>query len=112
MPGLELQRQYAHAYQVGAVNALEAFRQYRFDPQQVGTFGGPVAARAGAVFLAGDHHQRRAFLLVAHRRVVDRQLLATGHVQGVATFFARQHFVADADVGEGAAHHHFMVATP
>ncbi len=94
------------------MNTLEAFCQHGLDPQQVGTLGCPVAARAGAVLLAGNHQQRGAFLLVTHGRVVDRQLLASGHMQGVAAFFACQHFVADTDVGEGAAHHHFVVATP
>jgi hypothetical protein len=53
---------------------------------------------------------------VFHRRVVDRHLLAAGLVQRVAAFLARavgrgrQHQVLDAHVGEGAAHHHLVVA--
>jgi hypothetical protein len=31
-------------------------------------------------------------------------------VQGVAAFLAAEHQVLDADVGEGAAHHHVVVA--
>ncbi|SRN40766.1 Uncharacterised protein [Shigella flexneri] len=27
-------------------------------------------------------------------------------------FNARHHFITDANIGEGAAHHHFMVTTP
>ena len=54
-------------------------------------------------------------LLVAHRRVVDRHPLARGVMEGVAAFDhgARRvlhHLVLDADVGEGAAHHHFVIA--
>ena len=41
---------------------------------------GPVARGAGAVLLAADHDERHALLRVAHRRVVDRQLLAVGQV--------------------------------
>ena len=52
-------------------------------------------------------------LLVAHRRVVDRHLLARRIVDGDAAFTCRRHhLVLDADVGEGAAHHHFVVAAP
>ena len=36
--------------------------------------------------------------------------LAFGHVLGVAAFLAFGHEVADADIGEGAPHHDFMVA--
>ena len=74
----------------------------------------PLAAqsrlRAHAVFLAAEHDQRHAFLLVAHGGVVDRHLLAVGLVLGPAAFDARQHLVLDADVGEGAAHHDLVVA--
>ena len=51
-----------------------------------------------------------ASCLVLHRRVVDRHLLAARHVQRVAAFDAVEHLVLDADVGEGAAHHHVVVA--
>ena len=55
--------------------------------------------------------------LVLHRGVVDRHLLAVGPVLGEAAFRnvavgALQHEVLDADVGERAAHHDFMVAAP
>ena len=108
----ELQRQHAHSHQIGAVNTLEAFGDDRFDPQQISALGRPVPARPGAVFLPGDHHQRRARGLIAHGRVVDRQFLAGRYIEGVATFFAAEHFVANTNIGEGAAHHHFMVAAP
>ena len=41
---LELQGQYAHTHQVGAVDTLEALGNHRLDPQQVGALGGPVTA--------------------------------------------------------------------
>ena len=92
------------------MNALEAFGDHGFHAQQQRAFGGPVARGAGAVFFAGDDEQRRAFLLVAHRGVVDRHLLAGGDVAGPAAFGAGSHLIAQANVGEGSAHHHFMIA--
>ena len=52
------------------------------------------------------------FGLVLHRRVVNRHRFAIGEMLGVAAFGAAHQFVLDADIGEGAAHHHFMVAAP
>ncbi len=43
LAGLELQRQNAHADQVGAVNALEGFGDDEADAQQPGPFRGPVS---------------------------------------------------------------------
>jgi hypothetical protein len=91
------------------VDALEALGDHGLDAQQHGALGRPVARGAGAVFLAAEHDQRRAFGLVAHRRVVDRhsrRRVVLGH----AAFGAGQHLVLDADIGEGAAHHDFVVA--
>ena len=56
-------------------------------------------------------------LLVLHRGIVDRHLLAVGPVLGQAALRdvavgALQHEVLDADVGEGAAHHHLVIAAP
>ncbi len=70
--GLELQRQHAHAHQVVAVDALEAACDDGLDAQQVGALGRPVAARAGAVLLAGEDDRGRALGLVGHRGIVDR----------------------------------------
>ncbi len=33
-------------------------------------------------------------------------------MHGEAAFHTRHHLVLDADIGEGAAHHHFVVAAP
>ena len=76
----------------------------------------PLAAQSReeprAVLLAGQDDERRAFALVAHRGVEDRHLLAGGNVQRHAAFDTRQQQVAQPDVGEGAAHHHFVIAAP
>jgi len=104
----ELQRQHAHADQVGAVDALEAARNDGFDAQQLRAFRRPVARGAGAVFLAAEHHRGRALGDVAHGGVVDRHLFLAD--QREAAFLALQHEVLDAHVGEGAAHHHLVVA--
>ena len=55
----ELAGQYAHADQVGAVDALEALGDHGLHAEQHRAFGGPVARRPGAVLLAGQHDQRR-----------------------------------------------------
>jgi hypothetical protein len=47
--------------------------------------------------------------MYSHRRVVDR-ILSGAVLQRDAAFDARGHVVLDADVGEGAAHHDFVVA--
>ena len=51
-----------------------------------------------------------SFFFVLHRGVVDRHDFARRQVFRHAAFRARRHVVADADVGERAAHHHFVVA--
>src|SRR5690606_36642251 len=75
-----------------------------------------VARGAGAVLLARDYHQRDAVGLVLHRGVVDRHLLAfataAAEVLRVAALDPVEHPVADADVGEGTADHHVVVAAP
>src|SRR5207244_8594374 len=53
-------------------------------------------------------HGGRAVGDVAHRGLVDRHLLAL--VERHAAFLAAEHQVLDAHVGEGAAHHHVVVA--
>src|SRR5690606_19625483 len=110
---LELQRQHAHADQVGAVDALEALGYDRLDPEQQGALGRPVARGTGAVLLPREHHQRRALGLVLYGGVVDGRLAAgvaaAAVERGVAAFLAAQYQVLDADVGEGAAAHHVVV---
>ncbi|MND89956.1 hypothetical protein D3C80_820310 [compost metagenome] len=92
------------------MDALIAFGDDGADAQQAGALGRPVARRAGAVFLAGEDDQGTAFRLVAHGRVIDRHGVARREVLGDAALDVRGDLVADADVGEGAAHHDFVVA--
>jgi hypothetical protein len=80
-------------------------------PSSMGALGGPVARRAGAVLFAGQHHERHAGGDVLHGRVVDGICSPPwGRWQGDAALDAAQHEVLEADVGEGAAHHHLVVA--
>ena len=92
------------------MDALVALGDHGAHAEQVRALGGPVARRAGAVLLAGEQDQRHALLAVALGRVEDRHLLAVGEVRGPRALAARDEQVAQADVGEGAAHHHLVVA--
>ena len=94
------------------MDSLEALGDHRADAEEHGALGGPVARASGAIFLAGNDHQRAPIMLVEHCRVVDRHGLAGRRVAGEAALDIVEHSVADADVGEGAAHHDFMVAAP
>src|SRR6478735_971927 len=67
----EHQRNDAHADEVRAMDALEALGDDGANAEQVRALGRPVARGAGAVFLAGQNHERHAFRLVAHGGVVD-----------------------------------------
>ena len=64
----ELQRQHAHADQVGAVDPLVGLGDDGLDAEQRGALGRPVARRAGAVLLAGQDDQRDAGGVVVLRR--------------------------------------------
>ncbi len=74
--------------------------------------GSPVARTAGTVLRAGKHHQRSAFLLVAHRRIVDAHLLAAREMDGPVAFLRRHQSVRDTDVAERPTHHHLVVSPP
>src|ERR1700733_2398127 len=91
------------------MDAFVAFGDYGFDAQQARAFGGPVAGGAGAVFLAGQDYQGNAIGLIFFGRFEDRHFLVGWEVAGEAAFDVDQ-FVAQADVGESAADHHFVVA--
>ncbi|MNV39210.1 hypothetical protein D3C71_1307820 [compost metagenome] len=95
------------------MDTLERLGDHCLDAQEVGTLCSPVARRTVAIFNTGEDDQWNALFLVFHRRIVNRHLFLRRIVDGVATFLAvrAEHVVADADIGEGAAHHHFMVAT-
>ena len=107
----ELQRQHAHADQVGAVDALEGLGDHRPHAEQLRALGRPVARRAGAVLLAGEHDQRRALLgVLASPRRRSSSPRRPGMMPRHAALGARRELVAQADVGERAAHHHLVVA--
>ena len=94
------------------MDALEALGDDRAHAEEARTLGRPVAGRARAVFLAGEHDQRPTLGLVLHGRIVDRHHLFGGEVLGHPALDLRGDAVADADIGKGAAHHHFVVAAP
>ena len=58
----ELEREDAHADEVGAVYPLVALGYDRLYTQKQGTFGGPVAGGAAAVLLTGEHDERGCHL--------------------------------------------------
>ncbi len=106
----ELERQYAHLREVRAVDALVRAGDHRADAEKRGSLRGPVAAGARAVFVAGEHQERHALGPVALGGVKDRHLLSIGQVHRHAALHLRHQLVAEADVREGAAHHHLVVA--
>src|SRR6267154_136810 len=109
---LKFQWHDAHADQVAAVDALVTFRDDRADAQQACALGGPIARRAGAVLFSGDDHEGNAGFAVFHGGVVDGHfLVATGKIQGPATFGARRELIAQANVGKSAADQDFVIAT-
>src|SRR5918997_4650627 len=101
----------AHPDQVRAVGALEALGDDRPNAEQEGALRGPVARGAGPVLLARDHQQRHALLCVLEGGLVDRRLLPVGEVDRVAAFLLHE-LVPEANVAEGAPHHHLVVAAP
>jgi hypothetical protein len=94
------------------MDALVAFGDHRAHAQQQRAFRRPVARRTRAVFLARQHDQRHAFFLVFHRRVVDVIFSPSGLVQRPAAFGAGRELIAQANIRERAAHHHFVIAAP
>src|SRR5882757_3440782 len=66
----ELQWHYTHADEIGAMNALVAFRDHGFHAEQHGALRCPVAGGAGPVLASREDDERCAFLLVTHGRVV------------------------------------------
>ena len=112
LAGEVLQRQDPHHQQVRAVDPLVALGDHGLDAEQVRPLRGPVARRAGAVLLAGQHDRRRALGEVALGRGEDRHLLAVGQVRRPRALRAGHELVAQAHVRERAAHHHLVVAAP
>ena len=92
------------------MDALEAFGDDGLHAQQQRALRGPVARRSRPIFFARDDKQRDAGALVFHRRVVNRHHVAARLIRRPTAFGARRQLIAEADVGECSAHHHFMVA--
>ncbi len=105
----ELQREYSHSNQVGAVDPLERLGDDGAHSQKQGALRGPVARRTGAVLLAGHHDQRNLEPLILHCGLEDRHRLAALAHGSPATLRARRELVPQADVRERAAHHHLVV---
>ncbi len=82
----------------------------RLHAQQRRPLGGPVPRRSRAVFLAGHDDGGGPLLAVAHGHVVDGLDLAVREVPAPAALLLRRQPVAEPDVGEGAPHHHLVVA--
>ena len=81
-------------------------------PSSLGPFAAQSREEPVPYSLPPMHDGGNAFALVALRRVEDRHRIARRIMDRVAAFGAAHHFVPDADVGEGAALHHFVIAAP
>ena len=75
-PSGELQRDDAHADQVGAVDAFERLGDDRADAQQAGALGRPVPRRPRPVLLAAQHDQRNVLRRIVLCGVEDERLSA------------------------------------
>ena len=56
----------AHTNEIRTMDTLEAFGDDGFNTEQHRTFGGPIARRASAVFLAREDDERRTGSLILH----------------------------------------------
>src|SRR3569832_2780444 len=94
------------------MDALETLGDLRAHAEQARSLRGPGSGRARAVFLARDDDERHVFFRIFHGSVVDAHAFAVWQVLRHAAFAARQNLVANADDGEGAAHHHYVITAP
>ncbi|CAI8335499.1 MAG: Uncharacterised protein [Cellulomonadaceae bacterium TMED98] len=96
------------------MNTLEALRNDGFDPEQHGALRCPISRRARAVFLTGQDHQGCLRPLVVFGRIEDEALLPgrSREVAGKPAFDAIEQQIFQANIGEGASNHHFVVSTP
>ncbi len=106
------------------MDPFEALGDHRLDAQQERPLGSPVAARSGAVLLAGYDNGREALRLVPHCHIVNRQDISPlgrphgwplmhgmrSQIQRISAFHPGHQPITNTDVGEGAAHHHLMIA--
>ena len=113
----ELEREHAHANEVGAMDAFEALCNDSFDSQEAGAFRGPVTAGASAVFVSGEDDERGAFGLIFHAGIVDGHLFTARLMDRETAFdtgavgFGGNHEVFDSHIREGATGHDAVVAT-
>src|SRR5581483_9452494 len=105
----ELEWKNAHADEVRAMDALETFGDDGADAEEQDAFRGPVARGAAAVLLAGDDDEVDAVGLIFDRGVVDRHFFVRRKMRGPAAFSSGGELVAEADIGEGSADHHFVI---
>ena len=79
-------------------------------PSRFGPFAAQSRDEPEPYSLPAMHDRRHALVAVAHRRVVDRRLLAVRQVHRPRALAARDELVPQAHVRERAAHHHLVVA--
>ena len=122
----EVERQDAHADQIGSVDALKGLGDHRLHAKETGALGGPVAGGPHAIVAAADHYERGAVRLVGLGGIMNMgggssvgrfrqgkvRNLPRSMVDGVAPFRSGDHEVLDPHVTEGAAGHHPVVSTP
>ncbi|SIB91245.1 Uncharacterised protein [Mycobacteroides abscessus subsp. abscessus] len=105
----ELKRKDTHKNKVGTVDTLIALSNDRLDAEKICTFGSPVTGRAHSIVFACKNGKAGSIFLVFHASIIDTCHFASRPVCREAAFSARGNLVADADVRECSAHHHFMV---
>ncbi len=87
-----------------------SFRRCARTPSRRVPFRGPVARRTGAVFFSSDDDERNSAFAIFHGRVVDRHFFVARLNSVTRLFRAGRELIAQADVGECAAHHDFVIA--
>ena len=109
----ELQREDPHPDQVRAVDPLVALREHEPHAEERGPLRRPVAARAAAVLLAGEHARAgRLRPRSARRRRRSKRPRRVGQVRRPRPLGPGRELVAQPDVRERAAHHHLVVPAP
>src|SRR5437763_15510320 len=91
------------------MDPLVALRDHEPDAEERGPLGRPVAARPAAVLLPREHRQGDALAPVPLGGVEDREHLSAREMGRPRALGPGCELVAEPDVGERAAHHHFVV---
>jgi hypothetical protein len=107
---LKLERKNAHADEVTAVNTLVALGNDSLNTLEVGALGSPVTGGTGTVLFSSHDDGVDARLLVLVGCVEDGHFLAGGDVLGDGSSLLN-HFVDNADVGEGSTSHDLVITT-